>query len=74
MSSRIVMDPEVLSGKPLIKGTRISIEFILELLASGMSTEDILREYPQLKKEDILEALQYATKVLKHEQVFPAAA
>ena len=73
MASQIVIDPHILAGKPIIKGTRISVEFILELLSSGMSIEKIVQEYPHLKKEDILAALHYATSVLKHEEIYPAA-
>lgn len=69
MQSRIVFDPDVLSGKPIIKGTRISVEIILEWLASGMSTEEIMTEYPHLKKADILAAVTYAAKALKHEEL-----
>ncbi len=70
-NSRIVFDLNILSGKPIIKGTRISVEFILELLSSGMTIEDIKKEYPHLKKEDILAAIDYAAKSLKHEEVYP---
>jgi len=73
MTGRIITDEEILSGKPIIKGTRISVEFILELLSSGMSVDEILREYPQLKKQDVLAALDYATQVLRHEEVYPTA-
>lgn len=74
MNTRIVMDPKILAGKPVIRGTRISVEFILELLSSGMAVTEILKEYPHLRKDDILAALQYATRVLKHEEVYPIAA
>jgi len=57
VANRIVMDRNVLGGKPIIRGTRISVEFILELLASGMSVSDIIKEYPHLRKEDILAAI-----------------
>ena len=67
--NRISIDSKILGGKPVIKGTRISIEFIIELLASGMSVEEIIKEYPHLKKEDILAALAYALKTLKREEV-----
>ena len=73
MASRIIIDPEVLSGKPIIKGTRISVEFVLELLSSGMSVEDIIKEYPHLKREDVLAAITYATRALRHEEVYPTA-
>ena len=67
---RIIVDPDILLGKPIIKGTRISVELILELLASGMSVEEILVDYPHLKKDDILAAIEYAAKRLKYEEVF----
>ena len=69
MENRIVFDQKILAGKPVIKGTRISVEFILELLASGLSASDVLKEYSHLKKEDILAVLDYAAKALKHEEV-----
>jgi uncharacterized protein (DUF433 family) len=61
--SRITIDPKVLSGKPVIRGTRISVEFILDLLANGWTIEEILENYPQLKKEDVIAALKYAAKL-----------
>ena len=67
--SKIIFNPNVLGGKPIIKGTRISVEFILELLSSGMSIDDILKDYKHLKREDILDALDYASKVIKREEV-----
>ena len=65
------MDHKILVGKPIIKGTRISVEFILELLSSGMSTDEVIQEYPHLKREDVLAVLDYAAKALKHEEVYP---
>jgi len=62
---RIEINPEVLAGKPIIKGTRISVEFILELFANGWDTEQILKNYPQLTKEDILAAIEYSLEVLR---------
>lgn len=67
---RIVIDPKILVGKPVIKGTRLSVEIILELLANNWTYEEILKNYPQLKKEDIQACLQYATEVLKEEKVY----
>jgi uncharacterized protein (DUF433 family) len=67
---RIVIDQKVLVGKPIIKGTRISVEFILELLSNGWSYEKILKEYPQLKREDILAAIQYSLEILKDEKTY----
>ena len=69
--SKIVLNPEILAGKPIIEGTRISVEFVVELLSSGMTINEILKEYPHLKKEDILEALKYAAAVLRNEEIYP---
>ena len=68
---RIIVNPKVLAGKPIIKGTRISVEFILDLLANGWTIEMILENYPQLKREDIIAALKYVTEILKQEAVYP---
>ena len=67
--SRIVIRADVLGGKPVIRGTRISVEFILGLLSSGMSLEDILSEYPHLHRDDVLAALHYAENLVKHDEV-----
>ena len=67
--SRIAFNPSILGGKPIIKGTRISVDFILELLSSGMSIDKILKEYKHLKKEDILDAVDYAAKSIKREEI-----
>jgi uncharacterized protein (DUF433 family) len=64
---RIVTNREILGGKPIIKGTRISVEFILELLASGVGEDEILQDYPHLTKEDIRACLEYAAHSLKNE-------
>ncbi len=61
--SRIVIDPRILAGKPIIKGTKISVEFILELLANGWTDKRIMENYPQLKREDIRATLRYATDI-----------
>ncbi|HEC87490.1 MAG TPA: DUF433 domain-containing protein [Thermoplasmatales archaeon] len=66
----IEINPEVSGGKPVIKGTRITVEFILELLANGWSYEEILENYPQLKNEDVIEAIRYAANILKEERVY----
>ena len=60
------MDPEILAGKPVIKGTRLAVEFVLELLAAGQSESEILTSYPGLAREDILACLAYAS-YLAHE-------
>jgi uncharacterized protein (DUF433 family) len=59
---RIVIDPEICHGKPSIRGLRYPVETILELLSSGMTTEEILNDYEDLEREDILAALELATK------------
>lgn len=74
MEGRIVVDPKVLRGKAVIKGTRIPVYLILELLAAGMRVGDILKEYPELKEEDVRAALEYASKLLKNEVVLPLEA
>lgn len=57
---RITVDPEVLMGKPVIRGTRLAVEFIIDLLSQGWSEEDILRNYPGVTVEDIRACLRYA--------------
>ena len=60
MEPRIVTDPAVLAGKPYIRGTRISVEFILELFASGATADDVVKAYPFLTREDLAAAAQFA--------------
>jgi uncharacterized protein (DUF433 family) len=74
MEQRISIDPKVMVGKPVIKGTRIPVELIVRMLAQGIPENEILREYPRLQPEDIRAALDYAARVLAHEDVFPLAA
>lgn len=69
MNRRITHNPKIFGGKPIIRRTRISVEFILELLASGMTAEEIVKEYPQLTKKDILAVLDYAAKTVKREEL-----
>ncbi len=71
MTDRIVTNPEVLLGKPVIRGTRLSVDFIVGLLAGSWSYEEVLKNYPGLVMEDILACLEYATTVLKEERVIP---
>ena len=74
MEERIVVDPRVLRGKAVVKSTRISVYLILELLVAGMSVGDVLKEYPELKEEDIRAALEHASELLKSEVVLPLEA
>lgn len=68
---RIVIDPTILTGKPIIQGTRLAVEFLLDLLAEGWSHEQILHNYPQLSEEDLQASLHYAVETLKCERVYP---
>jgi len=68
---RIVASLDVLVGKPVVKGTRLSVEFIVDLLAGGWTQEQILDNYPNLKAEDIRACLAYASELLHAEKVFP---
>lgn len=71
LMNRITMDPEVMVGKPVIKGTRITVHLIVQLLANGETEAEILEDYPELKKEDIKAALLYASEFLDHEEIIP---
>lgn len=73
-AARIVLDSAILSGKPVVRGTRLSVDFIIGLLADGWSEADILRNYPGLTHEDIAACLAYARDVLRSEKVYPGAA
>jgi uncharacterized protein (DUF433 family) len=74
LSERIVVDPEILAGKPVIRGTRLAVEFILELLAEGQSENEILANYPGLTREDILACLSYASYLAHEYKAFPIPA
>lgn len=69
LRERIVADPGILLGKPVIRGTRITVECILRKLSEGMTVEEILEAYPSLKREDILAALAYSAEVLAGEEL-----
>jgi uncharacterized protein (DUF433 family) len=66
----IVSNPAILGGKPIIAGTRISVEFILELLESGASVKDIVEAYPHLKINQVKEAIAFAAQQLKNDTVY----
>lgn len=72
MYERITSSPDILGGKPCIRGTRISVEFILELLASGAGRADVVAAYPHLTNEDIEQALRYAADNLRNDVLFTA--
>lgn len=67
MFDRITSDPAILGGKPIVRGTRISVEIILEWMASGATRDDILRKHPHLQAEDIEQALAYAAASVRNE-------
>jgi uncharacterized protein (DUF433 family) len=72
-SERIAIDSGVLTGKPVVRGTRLAVDLIISLLAQGWAERDILRNYPGLSREDIAACLQYASEVLQAEKVYPLA-
>lgn len=69
MFARITCDPEILAGKPTVKGTRISVEMILEWLGSGASRDEIVAKHPHLTVEDIQQATEYATAAFRNDVV-----
>ena len=71
---RITLDPKVLVGKPVIRGTRLSVEFVIGLMADGWSEAEILANYPGIAHEDVIACLAYARDTLSSEKVFPSAA
>jgi len=68
---RIVVDPKVLIGKPVVRGARISVELVVDLLAAGWSHAQILKSYPHLTEDDIRACLSYASELLREEKVLP---
>ena len=72
MLGRIVSDPTILGGKPVIKGTRISVELILEWMASGANRDDIVSRHPHLTAEDVEQALAYAASSFKNDVLLTA--
>lgn len=72
--SRITCDPAVMVGKPVIRGTRIPVAMILEMLAQGISEAEILQDYPKLRTEDLRAALAYAAQVTSQESILPLVA
>ncbi len=70
LEDRIVIDPKVLVGKPVIRGTRLSVQFVVGLLAEGWSEQQILEDYPGVTHEDVLACLRYASDELKSEKVY----
>lgn len=74
MTERIAIDPDICNGKPVIRGTRIAVQTVLEFLAAGDSTEDVLEEYPSLKREDVQACIDYASRLMaNHYSIVPTA-
>ncbi len=74
LPKRLAVDPGILSGKPIIRGTRISVELVLELLAAGATDSQILDSYPGLERDDILACLAYASQLTQEWRTFPLSA
>lgn len=74
LSERIIVDSEILAGKPVIRGTRLAVEFILELLAAGQCEKDLLANYPGLTHDDILACLSYASYLAHEYKAYPIPA
>lgn len=74
LPERLTINPEILSGKPVIRGSRIAAEFVIDLLAHGLSDSEILENYPGLEREDILACLAYASQLAHEWKVFPLSA
>ena len=73
-TTRIVLDPGVLAGKPIVHGTRMSVEHVIGLLAEGWTEAEVLDNYPSLTHADVLACLAYARDMLRAERVYPTAA
>lgn len=73
-SGRIAISSEILGGKPHIRGTRLSVDFVIGLMADGWSEADILREYEGISREDVSACLAYARDILRLETIHPSAA
>ena len=67
---RITINPEIMVGKPTIRGLRITVDQILKALAAGLSTDELLEDYPELEKEDIEAALLYAAELVEEEKIY----
>ncbi len=70
-NKRIIVNSEIMAGKPVIKGTRVPVDTIVRLLSQGITKKEILEDYPNLKEEDINAALEYVADLVEGENVFP---
>jgi uncharacterized protein (DUF433 family) len=69
---RITVNPEIFGGKPIIRGRRLAVEHVLDMLAAGDTVDDVLAGYPWLERQDVLACLEYARRLVAHERVEPA--
>jgi len=67
MSERIIIDPDICNGRPVVRGTRISVQTVLEFLAAGDAVDDVLAEYPALTREDVQACLDYASRLMANQ-------
>jgi uncharacterized protein (DUF433 family) len=74
LGERIIVDPDIVAGKPVIRGTRVTVELILELLAAGRAESEILTDYPGLTRDDILACLSYASYLAHEYRAWPIPA
>ena len=74
LAERIIVDPDIVAGKPVIRGTRLTVEFILELLAAGQAESEILTNYPGLTRDDVLACLSYASYLAHEYRAWPIPA
>ncbi len=71
---RIDLDPSVLAGKPIVRGTRISVSQILDHLAAGWTNQDIIDNYPRIEIADIQACIRYASRIIEEERIYPLKA
>jgi uncharacterized protein (DUF433 family) len=64
MNDRIVIDPQICNGRPVVKGARITVQTVMEFLAAGDSVDDVLEEYPSLTREDVLACMDWASRLM----------
>lgn len=69
---RVISNPDIMLGKPVIRGTRITVELIIKKLSEGMEINELLEAYPQIKREDVFAALSYSADVLSNEEMIAA--
>jgi uncharacterized protein (DUF433 family) len=64
--NKIVVDPDICNGQPVIAGTRITVQTVLEFLAAGDSIDEVLEEYPSLSREDVMDCIRFSSELMKH--------